>query len=175
MDEHTRRALAELFAADDKWRAEHEDWLARRNAEREALARKSGEDGLMHRTTENNARDAAPDSLPAVSSDDDGTILGSAERDDQLARALGKIISEMRKEWQSDIAACRTEMVKLYGAFRHEWSKRNPERIAKFQVELDQLRGRLHTLSVVLRDGPKSKAAKNVVDLPNWRKRNDAA
>src|SRR6516165_4437967 len=113
MDEHTRRALAELFAADDKWRAEHEDWLARRNAEREALARKSGEDGLMHRTTENNARDAAPDSLPAVSSDDDGTILGSAERDDQLARALGKIISEMRKEWQSDIAACRTEMVKL--------------------------------------------------------------
>ena len=61
MDEYDRRELAELFAADDRWRAEHEDWLARRAAESiPSPVRETGPDGILYRTTEQTSQSRTP-------------------------------------------------------------------------------------------------------------------
>jgi hypothetical protein len=157
MTDEERRLLAEIFREDDRWRAEHEDWLARREAEREALARKSGEDGLVYRTTENNAQVAAPVAVSDVSNADG---LFGDERDDMLARALGVIIAEMRAEREAERSA--------------EQGERNAE-LAKLQTEIDELRGKINALLTLMGNAVSKRLARarddSVIDLPNWRRR----
>jgi len=48
MDPELRRYLNELYAQADRWQAEHEVWLARRQVECAMLTREIDEMGLLH-------------------------------------------------------------------------------------------------------------------------------
>lgn len=162
MDEHTRRTLAELFAADDKWRAEHEDWLARRNAESIPPPVRENDGGaVLYRTTDQNAQASPQTAAPTPSSADDGGGLFGDWRDDMLARALGTIIAEMRAEREAERSA--------------EQGERNAE-LAKLQTEIDELRGKINAILTLMGAASATKMLTRarddgVIDLPDWRKR----
>jgi hypothetical protein len=119
MDEHERRLLNEIYAADDKWRAEHEAWLARRKAER-AQARKTDASGLLHRTSPDNEPPPAPEP------DADGWqgweqwMRGHLDNEREVvAQAIGEVAAVLRKEWQDEfkdaIAKRDAEIANLRG------------------------------------------------------------
>jgi len=140
MTDDERRELAELYAADDRLRAEHADWLARREAASGAPVQKSDEPGILYRVTDNNSLRPAPE--PDAEPSDTGVNLFGDERDEQLVQAIGEVIYELRKEWRAEIKAA----------------------IDKRDTEIAHLRGQVETLTRLYA----GKSA-DVVDLPNWR------
>ena len=59
-----RRQLAELFREDDRLRAEHVDWTARRNPGASPSMRKSGDEAVLYRTIEQTAPQPATEPQP---------------------------------------------------------------------------------------------------------------
>src|SRR5215471_1837597 len=120
MTPEDRRELAELYAADDRLRQEHEQWFVQRGAEREALVREKGPDGFLYREHENNALvpGTAADSEPSegeLTETDKKNLAGwnawmrghlDIERQairEELEGALVTIIVELRKEWYDEV------------------------------------------------------------------------
>src|SRR5262245_9170484 len=104
LDEHERRALAELFREDDRLRAENEEYLARR--EPPAASPVSGDGpGLVDGTM----LDAA-DETGTPSNGDGGFSPEQLE-------TLAEIISEVQKDWDrehaTEMAALRCEIEEL--------------------------------------------------------------
>jgi hypothetical protein len=95
MTDDERRELAELYAADDRLRAEHADWLARREAAAAAPVRKSNAEGVLYRTSENNAQ--APAVAAVVSAPSDET-----DWRDEVAQSMGEIFAHERKRERSE-------------------------------------------------------------------------
>src|SRR5262245_53219140 len=91
IDDEFRRYLADLYAEDDRMRAEHAEWMA----ERKALAQKSDDDGLLYRTHEENASLPGPE--PELASDEDWCFS------ELQMESLAVVFNELRREWQQDI------------------------------------------------------------------------
>jgi len=138
MTDDERRELAELYAADDRLRAEHADWLARREAAAASPV-------LLYRTTEQNVPAPAPQPGGAADSQPSGALFGDW-RDQALSEAMGVVIVETRREMRKERDAALAE---------------RDARIAKLEVQIEMLLallGKSDTVSHL-------KAA-DVVDLP---------
>src|SRR5262249_12430190 len=132
----------------DLCRAHDEFMFEAREWLRRPLVSESDDAGLIFKDYHDDAFQPAPEPEPDA-------LFGDA-RDDLLARAIGYALA--RKERANERAA--------------EAGERAAE-LAKLQTEIDELRGQVNTLTCLLRDGPKSKAAA-VIDLPRFmRKRTD--
>jgi hypothetical protein len=164
-----RRQLAEFFREDDRLRAEHADYLTRREAERQAgdsqdlcftepgkpkgspLVRKSQPNepgsGLVYRTTETQPA-AAAEPQPDYSGWEAwmaGHLANErAQLLDLIAVAMGTALAEERK-------TARTE--------------RDAE-LLKLRSEIAELRGKTDALLSMLQ-----MKGGDIVDLPDWRKR----
>src|SRR5262245_56253792 len=95
IDDEFHRYLRSLYAEDDRARAEHAEWMAEREAQKHALAQKSG-DSLLYRTHEENASRPAPAVDAGVS--DEGWCFTELQMD-----SLAVVFAELRREWQQDI------------------------------------------------------------------------
>jgi len=75
-----RDEIAELGREQDILLAEHAEWMAHREAEREALMRRSDAEAVLYRTSENNAQAPAATTSAFSSADDlDDYTKGIAE------------------------------------------------------------------------------------------------
>jgi hypothetical protein len=99
MTPEERRELAQLYAADDRLRAEHADWLARREAAAASPVQKSDPEGILYRTTEQNG---PADSQPS------GVLFGDW-RDQALSEAMGFCLVETRREMRKERDAALAE------------------------------------------------------------------
>ena len=143
-----RDEIAELGREQDALLSEHEQWLARRQAECEAPMRKSDADGVMYRTTEQNAQVAAPAAV-SEPSDADGRLFGDW-RDQALAENLGVIIAETRKE------------------LRAEYNKAlvvRDKRIVGLERQIHELRGKLNAVSAELEAANRDRAATHALTV----------
>jgi hypothetical protein len=165
----SRAELDELYRADDEARAEHAEWLTRREAQARPFVRKSDDPpGLIFKTVENEpAPGAAADAAP---SDDE---LSSA---DLLSEALidvgGRVIADLRREWRRELEVVQAKSREIIATLERD-RERDPLKaeIAELRVRLDMLVAMMLGKSDNLSD---VKSADVVADLPNWRKR-DAA
>ena len=128
MDDVLRNDLAEIYAADDRWRYDHEQWLARRNAAGALPVRETASPGILHRDYSGGALAGTPAPVPAVSNDNP---VGH----NQVARALGTIHAKLQKALDDE-----TEL--LHQIVHLEKVERNDE-IVKLQTEVGRLRGEL--------------------------------
>jgi len=94
LSDFERAELARIYAEDDRLRAEHAEWMARREAQRQALVRKSDEqDALTPRTTE----DAT---LPVSEPEPEGF---NALQIDALAHLVNEVRAELQHEWEQHV------------------------------------------------------------------------
>src|SRR5262245_39931036 len=110
----SRAELAELFAEDDRQRAEHREWLARREAHAASLVRRNDNPaGLVFKTTDNALLDA-PAPEPETSGEE---FCFSSEQFDCLAAALDMALkheaNRMRAEQKAAIAPLEREIAYL--------------------------------------------------------------
>src|SRR5262249_13163940 len=115
MTPEDRRALDELYREQDRLLADDAQWQARR----EALARESAPSGVTVGRTIENAR--------VATSDDD-----AGDWRDEVARAMAEVIVVTKREMRCERRAERAA----------EQCDRNAE-IAKFQTEIDAMRGEI--------------------------------
>jgi hypothetical protein len=101
MTDEERHQLAELFREDDRLHAEHAQWMARRNAEREAPMRENDPEGILYRT--------GPENAPAPA-----TGMDAASSEGELYPPyddLRKIISQFVVEWTNRKLAARDRRI----------------------------------------------------------------
>jgi hypothetical protein len=89
----SREELRELFAEDDRRRAEHEDYMARRAARAASSVREIDGSGLLYRDLDNNALTAAP----AVEAEPEYDFT------EPQFEALAQVLAEPRKEFDDKI------------------------------------------------------------------------
>ena len=82
MTNDERRELAELYAADDRLRAGHADWMARREAAAASPVQRSNAEGVLYRMGPENAPAPRPQPVPVPSE-------GEYPPLDTLVRSLG--------------------------------------------------------------------------------------
>jgi hypothetical protein len=103
----SRAELDELYRADDEARAEHAEWLARREAQARPFARKSDD------TVENEPRPAgAADAAP---SDGEPLALDVDQIEDALAKVLVLERRRERAERAADVGKLEREIAALDG------------------------------------------------------------
>jgi hypothetical protein len=108
MSDEDRRSLAELYAEDDRLRAEHEQWMADREAAAHAPVRKSDESAVLYREHHDNAPAPAPEPEAEPSDDDQGFA--------ELFRALdvfGEATTKALADDDRRIAALERENIEL--------------------------------------------------------------
>jgi hypothetical protein len=180
--EDDRRWLARIYAEDDAFRAQCREDERRRQEAAEAArvraetedsaqdggetgaepgyVRKSSADGLEHSGGD---EPASADSATAPDEEGDGGgIFDGPDLNDGLARALGEIIVELRKEWRTEIKAEREN---------HERAVTERDaRIARLEGQIDTL------LSFIGQRSAARNESGTVIDLPRgfMRRRNDA-
>jgi len=102
MTDDERRELAELYAADDRLRQEHEQWFAQREAAREALVQKTGPEDVLYRQHDNSALAAHAEPETDWSGWEawmQGHLANArAEIFEELAQGMGEVIATLRKE-----------------------------------------------------------------------------
>jgi hypothetical protein len=105
MNEFERRVLAELFREDDRLRAEHEQWEARREAEAAPPVEKSGAEVVLYREHENIAPAVSVMARRAADADDDDDIhlFADPELDRTFAETIGHVICGLRNEWRDEV------------------------------------------------------------------------
>jgi hypothetical protein len=103
-----RETIAALGREQDRLLADDTEWLAHRDAEAALRARGITPGSVLRRDAPISAQAPSPVAVP-VPSNGDGALFGDA-RDEMLARALGEIIAETRKEWQVEISKLKAEM-----------------------------------------------------------------
>lgn len=181
--------IAELGREQDKLLSEDTDWLARREAARAALVRKSDAEGVQYREAPETAS-ASPAATDMAPSDGEPDPYSKAIIEFVVAWVDEKLASEGR-EWrkqvgilknqlktvQQDAEADRTEGVQIFcaGIERRFAALEADERTveyAKLQVEIDELRGRINDMFLLI---TKSAKSADIIDLPDWRKRKDVA
>jgi hypothetical protein len=154
MDEF-RRELAELFREDDRLRAEHDDWQARRDAQAKALVQKE----VLYRVCDNNA--LAP-----------ATYQEPEPFNEEQVDTLAHLINLLRAEWRRDIA-------RLARRLRRVDSGKHLDK-----AEIAELRGQVSKLLTVLGSSDQIRRLERmeaeskppeVIDLPDWRSRLVAA
>jgi cell division septum initiation protein DivIVA len=129
MSDEDRRSLAELYAEDDRLRAEHEQWMADREAAAHAPVRKSDESAVLYREHHDNAPAPAPqpDAEPS-----DG--------DDELAHAIDVFAQAV----ENRLAELDSELVK------------RDRKIGELEGELREIKGMLGaTLTLLGQQKPK--------------------
>jgi hypothetical protein len=145
MDE-LRRELAELFREDDRLRAEHDDWQAQREAQAQALVRKSEPEDVLYRVCDNIA--------PAPA-----TYREPEPFNEEQADALAHLINLLREEWRTERAT--------------ENAERN-EKLSALREQVAELRGTVNALLTLVgkSQGFGNMATDAVIDLPKnfWRK-----
>jgi hypothetical protein len=125
-DEYERRQLAELFREDDRLRAEHEEWLARRQAAQQppepASFVKREASTTLYRVIDNNALPPA-----AESAADEGWegwekwLRGhlGLERE-EMSAAVAALVVELRKEWRAEREIALVERDRKIGMIEGE-------------------------------------------------------
>jgi hypothetical protein len=178
-----RRYLAELGREQDRVLFEHEQWTARREAEREASVRKSEPEAPSVGPTIENAPAPANGSGGEPSEDEAYPPL------QQLLKSMSEFTSEyvsqrlaeydlrVRGESTDRIAALQIEVDQLLGrlsALRRDFVKL-ARGAASDRVEMRRERALLYDEIKMLRKRLDLNERDNVVDLPDWRKRHGAA
>jgi len=139
MDDLLRNEIAEAGREQDRLLAEHDQWMARRNAARAAPVSEPPSPGLITKDYGGNVLATAPQPRAAASEGDwsqwEAWMAGHlaimrAEIHDKVARSMGTLIVELERQWREDI----------------EQAERSDDEIAKLQIELDRLRGQINRL-----------------------------
>ena len=157
-----RRELAELGREQDRMLFEHEQWMARRNAEREAPMRENERETVVYRAIDNNELAAARPSAPTAS--DDGLDPYTKQIVEFVVMFTDEKLAELRAEREAALVV-------------------RDRRIGALENELVELKGFLRGVLAVI-GGDKAKSMRDmhlshddsaVIDLPAaWRTR-DAA
>jgi hypothetical protein len=185
MTEDERRQLAELFREDDRLRAEHEQWMARREAKAASPVRESDPAALVYRTNENGAPAGASVTDTAPSDDDLVQLFDDPELNRRFTHTMGYVIAELRHEWRSEVASCRRnlavcrrDLVKLREQIDSDtqngvevYCHSIERRLALLEGENIELKSLLGaTLRRLGHTGDAKLGNADVVDLPNWRR-----
>jgi len=165
MTDEERRQLAELFREDDLLRAEHEQWLARREATREAPMRKS------NAATEQNAQASAapPDTGPASSTETDAELTETDKKNLEGWNAW--LRAHIAIERQSIREELEGTLIEIIVELRAERDAEIKKAVAERDAEIAHLRGQVEVLTHMFAG---KSTDTNVVDLPNWRPRDVA-
>jgi len=111
MTNEERQQIANICRAHDEFMIEHADWMARREAQASPPVEKSGDGaGLIFRTTETERAPAAA-AVSTQSSEAEDYPVGR----DEVARALGVIIAELRAEWTQEFEKRESRIARLEG------------------------------------------------------------
>ena len=149
--EYERRYLAELYAEDDRLRAEHTEWLARREAQASPPVENSDRDDILYRRNENNEQVA-----PAA---DDGTGPPADDGDDEFAAAVEKfseVVERRLLDLDRENALMRNEAVEVKALLGSAL-----EKVARLEGQIDTL------LAII---GQRAAARSAPEELPNWRR-----
>src|SRR6516164_9089655 len=107
MTNEERQQIANICRAHDEFMIEHADWMARREAQASPPVEKSGDGaGLIFRTTETERAPAAA-AVSTQSSEAEDYPVGR----DEVARALGVIIAELRAEGRKNSRSARAALL----------------------------------------------------------------
>jgi hypothetical protein len=102
----SRAELAELYREDDRQRAEHREFMARREAQASPYVQWSDDGaGLLYRTTDNALLPAAQPE-PGPFDEEASTaanFFDDVERNEAFADTMAYLIAELRREWKRDI------------------------------------------------------------------------
>jgi hypothetical protein len=167
-----RRYLAELAAADEAVRAEHQQWLARRGAIGGAYVRPPPRPGIVYREYDGGA---LADTLRAAAGASDAEAGFSEEQLEQLAH----VVAEVQKQFEHDLERVRMSLLQtiarlvMPGERAEETFYALRDRVARMERQLER---QLSQAMVELKSGNATAVANpesDVVDLPNWR-RHDA-
>jgi len=142
MTDELRRHLADVFAEDDRQRAEraeHDDWMARRNGGAAPPMRESEPGALMVGRVVENARAGSPASEANGHGDPDAGVLFGDWRDSYLACVLGFVVGETRREMRDERDA---ELAKIRRAIADQ-SHDCRAALAETQVLFDEQYGQL--------------------------------
>jgi hypothetical protein len=169
-----RDEIAELGREQDRLQFEHRQWTAKRETIGAPLMRQSELDGILYRTTEQNAQAAdararGEDENTAAAPSDDEQSKG-----DLLSEALidvgGRVIADLRREWRRELEVVQAKSREIIAALERD-RERDP-----LKAEVVELRAKLDMLVAMLGKSNKLLDSKaDVIDLPDWRKRSDVA
>jgi len=158
MTDDERRQLAELYREHDRMMTEDNAWLAKREAEREALMRKSDAEGVLYREQDGNAQGRATPT-------DAGPKNESAAETDEWAGWNAWMRGHLDIERQAIREELETTLVELIVELRKKWREEVTKAVAKRDKEIANLRGQVETLTRLYA----GKSA-DVIDLPsNWK------
>jgi hypothetical protein len=108
----SKAELEELYREDDRLRAEHRAWMARRAPSASPPVRETDDASIIYRTVDNNAMAAAPQPEDAAINGHDDEEPEAFERafNELQMDTLAYVINELREEWRRDHAV---EIAKL--------------------------------------------------------------
>jgi len=129
-----RDEIAEAGREQDRLLAEHDHWMARRNAARAAPVSETPSPGLITKDYGGDATQPAPERAP-------GAFFGDY-RDDMLARNLGIVIAELQREWRRERREYRNAIIRLQREAAGDRAEMRRERALLYD-EIKTLRKRL--------------------------------
>jgi len=174
MTEEFRRHLAELAREDERLRAEHDEWMAHREPAGSPYIRKSQAGGSVLYREIDNASLAAPAPISGASYEEPGLNAVQLEE-------LAHVIAEVQREFDAALERMQQRFLQMVvrlavPAERAEESfYALRDRVARMEGQIERA---VAQAIVELKSGNATVVAKpesDVVDLPNWRKRSDAA
>jgi hypothetical protein len=137
IDDEFRRELRELYRADDRARAEHDDYMRQRKARASPPVSQAESEVIMYRTVDNNAALAAPAAKDEASEE-------QFDFSDEQFDALAVVIAELHKEFDERVAGATRKLTYLIERMAY------PGEAAERDVH--ELRSRLTHLEVKLRE-----------------------
>ena len=146
LDEHERRELRELYAADDRLRAENEEYLARMAARAEhhepaggPPVRETGDSGIIYRDGGSRVLQATSVPAPMPSYEDEECVFNEAQLE-----ALAQVVCEQQREFdaaieraQQQILATVVRMV-MPGEFAEQKVHALSDRVALIETQIER-------------------------------------
>jgi len=169
MTDEERRELDDAMQAHDRLMTEDEAWMARREAAREAPVRETAPDDVLYRDSPNNAQasPAAADPAPG-----DGPDAYSKAIIEFVVAWVDEKLTKEGAQWRKQLGILKNQLKSL-------GQDLEIDRANGIEVYCSGLERRL---AIVEAENIKFKAMlgttggdADIIDLPDWRKRNDAA